>query len=554
MTRRELIVRASLLGFSAGALGAVLNACAGPQSPAPGSGVAPPPHGGTYNYPLDGDPVGIAPTTCQESIGYQVARQLFEGLMRYEVASDGVTMSAVPSLCTGYSVSADGTVFTFSLRKGVSFQSPVGGQVTAADFVASWNAVADPQNWIAGTPAYILAPIVGSDESGAAPQGLGGVVALDPWTLQVTLKYPFAEFPTSLGHPILAVWPVAHALQQGLTAFEQRPIGTGPYLLQRWAHDEAIDLARNPHWWNAGPTNGPFVDTIHMPEFDSLAAQWSAFQADAIDCTSVPLSDVSSSAQLAAEHHWVAKRWPQLSLEFIGINQKNALLGGPDNLPVRQALSYAVDRAALIDGVLQGVPLAANGLVPAGLPGSDLSTLPYPYDMGRATALVQALGKLPHLELWYNVGADLDRMLAPLQADWRTAGLVVDATGLSWKTYLTGCAAGRRDQLFRLSWSADYPSIDNFLYALFQSSVSGTNSFTFYANPDVDGLLATARGTLDQTQRLQLYAEAEKMILADAPVIPLYYGRDYRIMNNRVMGQQHDPMGSEDMNLVWVAG
>ena len=95
--------------------------------------------------------------------------------------------------------------------------------------------------------------------------------------------------------------------------------------------------------------------------------------------------------------------------------------------------------------------------------------------------------------------------------------------------------------------------MDDFLYPLFQSSVSNANTFTSYSNPTVDALFATARGTLDQTQRLQIYAEAEKLILADAPVIPMYFDRDYRVMNTRVLGQQHDPMGSEDMNLVWVA-
>ena len=140
-----------------------------------------------------------------------------------------------------------------------------------------------------------------------------------------------------------------------------------------------------------------------------------------------------------------------------------------------------------------------------------------------------------------------------MQAGWKAIGLNVTMTGYEWGTYLTKCAQGTQDQIYRLGWLADYPSMDDFLYPLFQSSVSGANTFTFYANPTVDKLLATARGTVDQTQRLQIYAQAEKQILADAPVIPLYFYRDYRIMDTRVAGQQHDPMGSADMNLVWVA-
>ena len=125
-------------------------------------------------------------------------------------------------------------------------------------------------------------------------------------------------------------------------------------------------------------------------------------------------------------------------------------------------------------------------------------------------------------------------------------------TGYEWGTYLTECSQGAQDQLYRLGWLADYPSMDNFLN-IFQSSVSGTNTFTFYSNPTVDKLLATARGTLDQTQRLQIYAQAEKLILADAPVIPLYFYREYYINDTRVRGQYIDPMGSLNMNLVWVA-
>ena len=450
-------------------------------------------------------------------------------------------------------MSPDATVFTFTVRQGVYFQPPVNTEVTAADFVASWNAVANPKNLIPGTPAYILEPIVGSDETGAANNGLTGVKALNKWTLQVTLKYPFAEFPASLGHPILSVWPVAYAMKEGLKNFDQKPIGTGPYILSKWVHNQEVDLTKNPHWWNASAKNGPFVDTIHMPEFTDPSTEWLAFQAGQVDFTSVPTGQVASSEKMAAQKGWIAKKWPQLSVEFVGINQKNPVVGGAKNLPLRQALSYSVDRNAVINKVSEGVPLVPNGVVPIGIPGSNLSTLPYPYDPAQAKQLINELGAVPPLRLWYKTGGNLGQVLARVQAGWQAIGLKVNMTGLEWGTYLTKCAQGTHDELFSLGWSADYPSIDDFLYPLFQSSVSGTNSFAFYSNPTIDELLAQARGTLDQTQRLQIYAQAEKLILADVPVIPLYFGCDYRIMDTRVLGQQHDPMGGQDMNLVWVA-
>ena len=140
MTRRRLLLRASM------------PACLPRRSAAPGclrkpqqskrrrttsASTSAPQYRGTYNYPLDGDPVGITPNTYQESIGYNVVRQIFEGLMTYRLASDGVTMDTVPALCTGYEVSPDAKVFTFTIRQGVYFPAPVDTEVTAP---TSWPA------------------------------------------------------------------------------------------------------------------------------------------------------------------------------------------------------------------------------------------------------------------------------------------------------------------------------------------------------------------------------------------------------------------------------
>ncbi len=174
---------ALIAGIMLIALALVLAACGNSSSSSnsPTSAGTPKP-GGTYNYPLDGEPVGISPNTYQESIGYNIVRQVFEGLYKYKVAADGSTMDTVPALATSVDVSPDAKVYTFHLRQGVMFQPPVNREVKAADWVASWNAVANPKNWVTGTPAYILEPIVGTDETGAAktrPHGRQGDRRLD---------------------------------------------------------------------------------------------------------------------------------------------------------------------------------------------------------------------------------------------------------------------------------------------------------------------------------------------------------------------------------------
>ncbi len=342
----------------------------------------------------------------------------------------------------------------------------------------------------------------------------------------------------------MSVWPVDYAMKEGLKTFEQKPVGTGPYMVQKWVHNQEVDLVKNPSWWNASATNGPFVDTIHMPEFTDPSTEWLAFQAGNIDFTAVPVGQVQSSSNMAAQKGWLAKKWPNLGIYFLGINQKDPVLGGAKNLPLRQALSYSVDRNAVINTVMEGVPLVPNGVVPVGIPGSNLSTLPYPYDTAKATDIVKGLGTVPTLKLWYNTGANHDKILAPVQAGWKAIGLNVTMTGYEWGTYLTKCSQGTADQIYRLGWLADYPVDGQLPVPALPEQRFGSQHVHVLRQPD--GRQAARHGARHgrQTQRLQIYAQAEKQILADAPVIPLYFYRDYRIMDTRVSGQQHDPMGS----------
>jgi oligopeptide transport system substrate-binding protein len=290
-----------------------------------------------------------------------------------------------------------------------------------------------------------------------------------------------------------------------------------------------------------------------MPEFTDLSTEWLAFQKGDIDISDVPAGQIASSTAMAQAKGWTAKKWPNLGVYYVCINQKDPVVGGAAGLKLRQALNYSTDRNAVINIVREGVPLVPNGVVPIGIPGANLSTLPYPYDPAKAKDLVSKMGTVPTLQYWYNTGSDHDKIAVPLQAGWKSVGINIKLTGLEWGTYLATLPKAKGDQIYRLGWIADYPSMDNFLYPLFNSHQSGVNQFTYYANPQVDQLIASARGTTDETQRLNLYAQAEKIILNDSPVIPLYFYRDFRVSNPRVANQTHDPFGSTDMWKVWVA-
>ena len=500
MSRTTL--RPLLLVLACAALVASLTAACGgsPQTAPAGSASAAPSHGGTANIPLGAEPLSILPHNVQDSESMQVAHEIFEGLVRYEVGADG-TVRTVPCIAESWTSSPDLQVWTFKLRHGVTFQAPVSREVTAADFVACFDFAADPAN--ESYTSYLLAPIKGVDDYGYAKHGVTGARALDRYTLRFTLRYPFAEFPDTLGTPVSSVWPVDYLRKVGRRAFAEKPVGTGPFLLQTWKHGQYVDLVRNDAWWDTA-SGRPYLDGIHLPILLDANLSWLAFQKGDLDFTSVPSGQEKTSSERpeVKDGEWTAKVWPQLAMDYVGINVRDARLGGAENLPLRQALAYALDRDAIVSLVDQSRSTAADGLVPPGVPGAGAVVTPYPYDPARAEALVQGLGTLDTLSYWYNTNERLQKLGEAYQAAWEAVGIPVKLSNFEFGTFAEKVYVKGEAQMFYLAWQADYPSMDSFLYPMFQSSRSAWGSGTGYSNPKVDALLDQARRTADEAARI----------------------------------------------------
>ena len=545
---RGLVILAGVLIVAGLLLGACGSSSTDSSSPAAGSTPKP---GGTYNYPLAANPVSIEPLNAQESEGIQVTHQVFEGLAKY-VLNDQGEMVAEPSIAEKWETT-DSLTWTFTLKKGVMFQAPVSREVTAQDFLDSWNRVTDPKNQ--SYVSYILSPIEGCDDGGYQvdpKKGLTGVTVIDPYTLQVKLRYAFAEFPQTLGHSVAAATPVEYIDQVGVKEYGKKPVGTGPYMVESWTKNQSIQLIKNPDYWDTA--NAGYVDNINMPIILESSTAWLEFQKGTIDYTTVPPGQVAAAENnpKVKSGEWTAKRWPSLAMAFTGINMKDPVLG--KNLDLRKALAESADAQNVINIISEGVSLPATGYIPVGIPGFVADQSPYAYNPEDAKAIVAGLGTVPTLNYWYNTDEAHQKVGEVLQAGWQKAGIEVKLGNYEWATFLQKLSEGNQgngSQLFRMGWSADYPSMDNFLYPLFQSAMSRT-MYTFYGNTQVDDLIQQARSTADAQQRYDLYAQAEKMILTDMPAIPLYFYRDFRVTNNRIGGFVHNPMGNTDMWTVWV--
>ena len=550
----SLVRRAGLVAFCVLlAVALIVAGCDGSGSTDAGTASGDTPHaGGTYKFPLLTDPVSIEPLNAQEPEGMQVAHQVFQGLVKWEM-NDAGDMVAEPDIAESWETT-DSQTWTFTLKKGVTFQPPVNREVTAQDFVDSWDRVTDPKNQ--SYVSYILAPIEGCDDGGyqvEPKKGLSGVRAIDAYTLEVKLRYPLADFPMILGHTVAAVTPVEYIKKVGEKKYSRRPVGTGPYVVGSWQNQRSIQLARNPTYWDTD--NAGWVDKISMPIIAETSTMWLEFQRGNLDCSRVPPGQVKVAETLpkVESGEWTAKSWPNPAVGFIGINMRDKALGG--NLQLRQALSEAADAQTVIGEAGEGVPLQASGYVPAGIAGHRDDQNPYSYDLDQAKALVADLGWTARLAYWYGTSERGKGMAEILKAGWKTVGIDVELSNFEGPTLfdrLSRADSGSGAQLFAVGYIANYPSMGDFLYPLFYSDQSSIGSFTGYSNRAVDELLLQARGTQDAQQRYNLYAQAEKLILADMPAIPLYFFRDFLVTNNRIGGFVRDPMGFVDMWDVWV--
>jgi peptide/nickel transport system substrate-binding protein/oligopeptide transport system substrate-binding protein len=530
-------------------LGIATAGCSGSVSGATDDdAAATPAQGGTYNYPLAVDPGSFDPAIMQTLDGWAVLHQLYEGLVRWEEQPDG-TMKTVPCLAESWSGNDDATVWTFELRRGVRFQAPVSREFTAADVVADLRYLTDPAHESQMT--YMYMPIKGTDENGVATAAPLGVEAVDRYTVRFTLQYPFSEFPVTLGNAAFWVWPVDHLGEVGRKEYGRHPVGTGPYRFQRQVTGTSIDLVRNPDWWDT--SGGPYIDALHYEVFSSVTSMMLAFQKGSIDWTPVPAGQVAAlpSLPLVKSGRWHAVTTPSLALRYLLIDWRDPMVGGTQGLALRQALTYACERQA-VNNASSGMVLLppTTGVVPPGVPGAQGVKEPYAYDPAKAKELVESRGPVT-LTLDYPIGQEQAAAARILTESYAKIGITIKARGRNWDPFWEDVLAGKA-QLYFTGWIADYPSMDNFLYPAFESGSSPDSLGTCYSNPEVDAILAKARATTDQRARIQRYAEAERLVLADAPAIPLSVFADARLFNSRVVDVRFNSMSWVDLWRAWV--
>lgn len=450
------------------------------------------------------DPRSLDPALSTDVPTGRAVAYLFDGLTRFDPAAH-----VEPALAERWDVSPDGLTYTFHLRRGVSFQD--GRPFVARDVISSWQRVLDPKT--KGGNTEPLKPIKGAKEYAAGTQqALTGVTAPNDSTLVVTLTQPLAIFPKLLAMPVASIVPPNAGADLG-----EHPIGTGPWKLVEWKHDDYLLFARNPRYWG-GP---PKTDSLRARIIAEPSTAVAEYESGNVDVLEIPAGEASDWMEDESRRPML-RNTPALELVYIAINVTRGPLA---DVRVRQAINYAIDINRIVERLISGRGTRAAGVVPPALGGYEKTRKPYPYDPAKARQLLAAAGH-PNgidVELWVGSTPIYERMAETVQAYLNAVGI---RTKIVQRESAAARGAARKGQtdLFIKDWYADYPDAENFLYPLLHSTNKGAGgNVSFYANPVFDSVVTASRRELDETKRNRLYEEADSIAFQDAPMVFLYF-------------------------------
>jgi peptide/nickel transport system substrate-binding protein/oligopeptide transport system substrate-binding protein len=471
-----------------------------------------------------------------------VALHIFDGLVQLDP-----NLNVVPCIAKSWEASRDGLVWTFYLRQGVKFHH--GREVHADDFVYTFTRVLDPLT--ASPRAWLFERVQGAAKFRAGEaERVEGLQALDAYTLQITLSQPYAPFITLLGMPQAKVVPSEEVQRLGAD-FGRRPVGAGPFRFVHWMAGEAITLEAHEAYFEGRP----FLDRLHyriMTNYQSILAE---FEKGALEDVDLTLTSPEGTP-LSRDPRFRFVRKPLLTTAFVWLNTSHGPLRQRE---VRQAINYAIDREAMISTIRQNRHVQARGILPLGMPGYSPDLAGYVYDLSRARQLLAQAGypegkDLPPLELWTsskNTAILLEQ--EAIKRDLERLGIRVELLRAeNWEQYKTEVLGKRLEAMYRYSWFADFPDPDNFLFSLFHSQ--GSDNHANYSNPAVDHLLEQARSEGDYLKRIELYRQAEALIMADAPVVNLMYYTGEYLFQPYVQGIELNALGARyiPMKKIWL--
>jgi len=467
------------------------------------------------------DPEYLDPTLASDTQSSNIIINLFEGIVDY----DPKTLQPVPGVAKRWVISKDSKVYTFYLRKNAIWSD--GKPVTAHDFVYAWQRLVNPMT--AAKYAHMLYYVKNAKEINAGKikdVAKLGVKALDDYTFEVTLNNPTPFFLS------VASWytlrPVRKDIVEKYGNKWTRPehmVCNGYFKLTKWTPLKEIVIEKNATYWDKA--NVYLDKVVFHPIEDHDTALKKYLRGEIHYTDELPSVKIPS---LRKRPDFIEA--PNLANYYLQINVSHPVLG---NKLVRQAIAHAIDRKRIVQVLGYGYPhTSATPLhVLDYVPPKGLS-----FDPVKAKALlIQAgysdLSTIPPIQLIYNTSENHKKVMEMVQNMLtKHLGLRVELYNMEWKVFLKTKASGNFE-MSRFGWIGDYVDPDTFL-ALFLSQSQMNDSG--WKNPAYDALITKANQIIDNKQRWKLFQKAEKILLDELPVIPIFIQTRPTLINERVSG------------------
>jgi len=474
---------------------------------------------GYVYYRLGTNPTTLDPALIVDVTGSSIAAKLFNGLVRLDE-----DLSVIPDLAESWGVSSDGLSYRFKLNRDVKFAN--NQIVTSHDFKFSFKRILDPKTRSPNT--WVLEKIEGAkDYLQGKTDDVKGLKIIDDYTLEIRLEKPFSPFLYLLTMSAAYVVPESEVKRWG-PDFSSHPVGTGPFMLKGWLPNRELRLERHDSYFGKKPHIKGVIYRIISEDLTAMTE----FELGNLDMVAVPGSEFARYRN--------AEKWRDLMASVKGINTyylgMNCAKPPFNNANIRRAMNIAIDRRKLLSTFYEDRGRVAAGPVPDLLRKWDTPDI-YEYNPERAKDIVRQEGFAGTIiHLYITADQEVVDMAEFIQSYIGKTGLKVKIHQLEWSAYKEAINRGEPD-MFWLSWWADYPDPEDFLFPLFHSSNIGpAGNRTRYKNPEVDRLIELGHAAGNEKERNSYYEKAEQLIVKDAPWVFFWHKNDYTLRQPWIKG------------------
>ncbi len=517
--------------------------------------------GATLVFGTSADPKILDPPLASDGESLRVSDQLFEGLVTTKLGGT----EPVPKLAESWSPSPDGKTWTFKLRSGVKFHDgePFNAKAVCFNFERWFNWTGPLQ--LSGTSYYwqvVFGGFKTKDPKSDAPADslYRGCEAPDDTTVRILLTRPSAAFLAGLALP-----PFSFASPKALTTYNadkasvdkdgnavlqgtfgtEHPAGTGPFKFVSWTRNDKLVIARNDDYWGE---KAKLKQVIFRPIPDN-AARLQALQSGEIQ--GYDLVEPQDIQTIQGDPNLQLLDRPAFNIGYVAFNQKVAPL---DNLKVRQALAYGMNRQAVIDNLYGGRGEVAKEFMPSSIFGYTPDVATYAFQPEKSKQLLRDAGlKLPvRIEFWYPTGVsrpympDPKRIFEAFASDLNKSGFQIVPKSAPWTPDYLDVTLNGKAPLYLLGQTGDFGDPDTFLGTFFRTERPGFG----FNNPQIFKLLNDALAETEESKRTVLYQEANKRIMEFLPGLPFASTRPALAFTKNVKGYVPSPVSLEPFALV----